>query len=54
MSERLSNELISRKYRRLAMLGEGAMGVVYRAEQLDVKGRRVREVALKMMQPELS
>ncbi len=42
-------QLISGKYRLLSVLGEGDMGVVYRAEQLDAEGQPLREVALKMV-----
>jgi ankyrin repeat protein/serine/threonine protein kinase len=47
-------KLIGDKYRVVALLGQGAMGVVYRAEQLDVEGHVLREVALKTMRPEFS
>lgn len=47
-------QIISGKYRLLSVLGEGAMGVVYRAEQLDVEGQPLREIALKMVQPSFS
>ena len=47
-------KLIGGKYRVVAPLGTGAMGVVYRAEQLDVEGHALREVALKTMRPEFS
>ncbi len=47
-------QLISEKYRLLAVLGEGAMGMVYRAEQLDAEGQPLREVALKVVQPAFS
>ena len=50
----IRGQLISGKYRLLAVLGEGAMGVVYRAEQLDAEGQPLREVALKMVQPTFS
>ena len=45
---------INGKYRLLAELGHGAMGVVYRAEQLDVEGRVQRLVAVKTLKGELS
>lgn len=48
------SKLIADKYRIVAPLGQGAMGVVYRAEQLDVEGHALREVALKTMRPEFS
>src|SRR4030095_5426642 len=47
-------KLIGDKYRVVALLGQGAMGVVYRAAQLDVEGHVLREVALKTMRPEFS
>lgn len=47
-------KLIGGKYRVVAPLGTGAMGVVYRAEQLDVEKHVLREVALKTLRPELS
>jgi serine/threonine-protein kinase len=47
-------QIISGKYRLLSVLGEGAMGVVYRAAQLDAEGQVLREVALKMVQPSFS
>ena len=51
MAEGPHGQLINGKYRLLAVLGEGAMGMVYRAEQLDAEGQSLREVALKMVQP---
>ena len=47
-------KLIGGKYRVVAPLGQGAMGVVYRAEQLDIENHVLREVALKTLRPELS
>ena len=47
-------KIIGGKYRLLSALGEGAMGVVYRAEQLDAEGQPLREVALKTIQPQFS
>jgi serine/threonine-protein kinase len=54
MAEEIHGTIIGGKYRLLALLGEGAMGVVYRAEQLDAEGEALREVALKMIQPGFS
>ena len=54
MTEQVPGKILNGKYRILAVLGEGAMGVVYRAEQLDVTGRSLREVALKTLRPALS
>jgi len=54
VAEQGLGKLLNGKYRLLSILGEGAMGVVYRAEQLDVKGRPLREVALKTLRPALS
>lgn len=54
MAEATPGKLINGKYRLLAELGRGAMGVVYRAEQLDVEGRPLRQVALKTLLPHLS
>ena len=54
MTEQVPGKILNGKYRLLAVLGEGAMGVVYRAEQLDVTGRSLREVALKTLRPALS
>jgi serine/threonine-protein kinase len=51
MAEQLRNTIIAGKYRLLSVLGRGEMGEVYRAEQLDVEGQVLREVALKMIQP---
>lgn len=47
-------KIIGGQYRLLSVLGEGAMGIVYRAEEFDIEGYRLRDVALKMMQPKLS
>lgn len=44
----------SATYRLRGELGRGAMGVVYRAEQLDDRGHVVREVAIKMIRPDLA
>lgn len=54
MAEKILSKIIGGKYRLRSLLGRGAMGIVYRAEQLDVEGYPLREVALKMMLPELS
>ena len=54
MAEDFSGKLIDRKYRLLSELGHGAMGVVYRAEQLDAEGRARRIVAVKTLKPEFS
>lgn len=54
MSEEFQARVLNHKYRLLAELGRGAMGVVYRAEQLDVEGQLQRLVALKTMTAELS
>lgn len=54
MAEHTSQEVISGKYRLLGQLGEGAMGTVFLAEQLDIEGRVLRQVALKTMRRELS
>jgi len=53
MTTELLGTLFDGKYRIDSILGKGAMGVVYRAAQLDVQGRQVRDVALKMIRPEL-
>src|SRR5262245_52947308 len=50
----IDQKLISGKYRVVAPLGQGAMGIVYRAEQLDIENHVLREVALKTLRPELS
>ena len=47
-------KVLNQKYRLVAELGRGAMGVVYRAEQLDVEGQVQRLVALKTITAELS
>jgi serine/threonine-protein kinase len=44
--------IIAGKYRLDAVLGQGGMGVVYRAMQLDVDGEPMRAVALKMIRPD--
>ena len=44
----------SATYRVLEELGRGAMGVVYRAEQVDDRGRVIREVAIKMIRPDVN
>ena len=54
MAEDLNGKLIDRKYRLLSELGRGAMGIVYRAEQLDAEGRVRRIVAVKTLKPEFS
>jgi eukaryotic-like serine/threonine-protein kinase len=54
MADDFTGKLIDRKYRLLSELGRGAMGVVYRAEQLDAEGRVRRIVAVKTLKPELS
>src|ERR1043166_6573304 len=54
MAEAALGKLLNGKYRLLAELGRGAMGVVYRAEQLDAEGRPLRLVALKTLLPHLS
>ncbi|MGE0825712.1 MAG: serine/threonine-protein kinase [Candidatus Binatia bacterium] len=54
MAEAILGKMLGGKYRLLSVLGEGAMGVVYRAEQLDVTGHPLREVALKTLRRELS
>jgi serine/threonine-protein kinase len=54
MTNELIGTVIAGKYRLLAKLGEGAMGVVYRAEQLGADGEALRQVALKMVQPAAS
>ena len=47
-------KVLNQKYRLSAELGRGAMGIVYRADQLDVEGHVQRQVALKTMIAELS
>jgi serine/threonine-protein kinase len=54
MADDFIGKLIDRKYRLLSELGRGAMGVVYRAEQLDAEGRARRIVAVKTLKPEFS
>jgi serine/threonine protein kinase len=54
MAEDFIGKLIDRKYRIQGELGRGAMGVVYRAEQLDAAGRARRVVAVKTLKPEFS
>jgi serine/threonine protein kinase len=54
MAEHVHNKIIAGKYRLLSILGQGNMGAVYRAEQLDVEGHSLREVALKMIKSEHS
>lgn len=54
MVDQSQRKVINGKYRLLAKLGEGAMGAVSLAEQLDVEGRVLRQVALKTMRRELS
>jgi len=54
VAEQVLGKILNGKYRLLSVLGEGAMGVVYRTEQLDVTGRSLREVALKTLRPALS
>src|SRR5258708_39796524 len=45
-------KILNSKYRLLSRLGEGAMGIVYCAAQLDTKGHCLRKVALKMIRLE--
>lgn len=54
MPDDFIGKLIDRKYRLLSELGRGAMGVVYRAEQLDAEGRARRIVTVKTLKPEFS
>jgi len=54
MTEQRQRTLIGRKYRLLEKINSGAMGVVYRAEQLDVEGRPRRIVAVKTLRAEIS
>jgi serine/threonine protein kinase len=54
MTDDLSGTVLAGKYRIGPILGTGAMGVVYRAVQLDAEGHALRDVALKIMQPSLS
>ncbi|MBM4257509.1 MAG: serine/threonine protein kinase [Deltaproteobacteria bacterium] len=54
MADQVQRKVVNGKYRLLAKLGEGAMGTVSLAEQLDVEGRVLRQVALKTMRRELS
>lgn len=54
MAQEAFGKIIGGKYRLLSVLGKGGMGIVYRAEQLDAAGQPLREVALKMVQPEFS
>ena len=46
---RMIGRQIAGRYRVLAQIGEGGMGVVYRAEQISLK----RTVALKLLKPDL-
>ena len=54
MAPEAFGQIIGGKYRLLSILGKGGMGIVYRAEQLDAAGQPLRQVALKMIQPEFS
>ena len=54
MAESILGKIIGGKYRLRSVLGQGAQGIVYRAEQLDSEGQVLRDVALKMVRPELS
>jgi serine/threonine protein kinase len=49
MADIQAGTVIDAKYRILDVLGRGGMGIVYRAEQLDIEGQPMREVALKML-----
>ncbi len=54
MAEQSGRKVINGKYRLLTELDEGGMGTVWLAEQLDVEGRALRQVALKTIRRELS
>lgn len=50
----MPTEILADKYRLASSLGHGAMGVVYRAHQLGIDGHHVRDVAVKMIRPDLT
>jgi eukaryotic-like serine/threonine-protein kinase len=54
VADALVGTVIAGKYRLVRVLGTGAMGVVYQAAHLDLESRVLREVALKMVRPELA
>ena len=54
MGENLQRSLINGKYRLVTTLGQGGMGVVYLADELDEHGAVERQVALKTILPEWS
>jgi len=54
MSEKFSGKIINGKYRLVSLLGQGGMGEIYLAEQLDTEGRPLRQIALKMVSPQVS
>ncbi len=54
MPDDLTGRIIAGKYRLQTILGEGAMGVVYRADQLGAEDEPLRTVAIKMVRPGLT
>lgn len=54
MADTLFGQIIDNKYRILDVVARGALSEVYRVEQLDVEGQRLREVALKVLRSPLA